>query len=233
MKTAVVTGGNQGLGSGFVECLLGRGWRVYATTRVQTEDLMSHENLTWVELELASDESITNAFETISREIESIDLLINNAGVNKDTATKNHKEKVSTLGFLERQMLLNMFNINAVAPLLMTQKFLPLLQGKPSFVVNISSCRASYHDEFENEFGNYGYRGSKIALNMFTFCSVMDLPENIKTFAVHPGSVRSHMNPTGANEPIERAEKIINITENWREEFNGKFMRYDGNLYPL
>lgn len=233
MKTAVVTGANQGLGSGFVEYLLEQGWKVYATTRVHTEDLISHENLIWVELELSSDESISNAFETISREVDSIDLLINNAGINKDTATKNHKEKVSTLGFLDRELLLSMFNINSVAPLLVTQKFLPLLQGQPSFVINISSCRASYHDEFENEFGNYGYRGSKIALNMFTFCSVKDLPENIKTFAVHPGSVRSMMNPTGANEPIERAEKIIKITESWKEEFNGKFMRYDGSLYPL
>jgi NAD(P)-dependent dehydrogenase (short-subunit alcohol dehydrogenase family) len=233
MKSALVTGGNQGLGLGFVEHLLAEGWQVFATTRTDTSHLMHHPNLKWIQLDLGSDESLLKAFLTVSSEITSLDVLINNSGINKDTATHNHKEKVSTLPSLERDLLLHMFEINTVAPVLMIQKFLPLLTGAPSFVINISSCRASYHDESENEFGNYGYRASKSALNMYTFCLVKDLPMHVKTFAVHPGSVRSRMNPGGTNEPRDQARKIISIIKNWNDDWNGMFMNYDGTPYPL
>ena len=68
---------------------------------------------------------------------------------------------------------------------------------------------------------------------MLTFCSLFDLPKNVKTFAVHPGGVKTDMNPNGEHVPIEQAEKMIAITKNWKEEFNGKFLRFDGTFYPL
>ena len=160
-------------------------------------------------------------------------MIVNNAGVNKDTATNNHKEYVCNLGSLKREDLLKMFDVNSISPLMILQKFPPLLTSDPSFVINISSCRASFHDEFDNSTGNYGYRASKIALNMLTFCSVKDLPSNVKTFAVHPGSVKTNMNQQGDQTPYEQAEKIISITKNWKEEFNGRFLRYNGVEYPL
>ncbi len=233
MKTALVTGANQGIGIGFVEYLLENNWRVFGTTRRDTSSLMQDENLTWLPLELASDDSILKLVETLSQKVDRLDLLINNAGINKDTATNNQKEKVGTLGHLDRSMLLDMFNINAIAPLLLTEKLVPLLKEDPSFVINISSCRASFHDEFENDFGNYGYRASKIALNMFTFCSVKDLPNNVKTFAVHPGTVQSQMNPSGSDKPYDAARKILEIQKHWNDEMNGKYFRYSGELYPL
>jgi NAD(P)-dependent dehydrogenase (short-subunit alcohol dehydrogenase family) len=232
VKSAFITGANQGLGNGFIEHLLDQGWQVFGGVR-KKENLPQKANLVWVELELASDDSIANAVAEIKKKTNQIDLLINNAGINKDTATDNHKEKVGKLGHLERTMLQKMFDINAIAPMRVLQAFLPLLTAPSSFVINISSCRASFHDEFENSFANYGYRASKIALNMMTFVSTYDLPKNIQTFAVHPGNVRSGMNPSGSDDPKLQAEKIMTITKNWNNAWNGKFMRYDGTLYPL
>jgi len=233
MKKALVTGANQGIGSGFVEYLLENNWKVFATTRKETKDVYQHANLTWLPLELTSDKSITHLVEVVTQTVDSLDLLVNNAGINKDTATGNQKEKVGTFGYLDRTMLLEMFNVNAVAPLLLTEKLLPLLTTSPSFVVNISSCRASFHDEFENDFGNYGYRASKVALNMFTFCSVKDLSQNVQTYAVHPGTVQSQMNPGGSDTPYNAAKQILAIRDNWDESMNGRFFRYSGELYPL
>lgn len=236
MKTAFVTGSNQGLGSGFVEYLLDQGMLVFAGARDVTifnQKLKDNPNFRAVSIDVSEDSSIEKAVAEISKEITKLDFLINNAGVNKDTATNNHKEKVTILSKLERQTLLTMFDVNSVAPMIVLQKFLPLLTSNSSFVINISSCRASFHDESENSSGNYGYRASKIALNMFTFCNLFDLPSNIKTFAVHPGNVKTNMNPNGKDLPINQAKKIIEITKNWEEELNGKFLRFDGNLYPL
>ncbi|MCX7928069.1 MAG: SDR family NAD(P)-dependent oxidoreductase [Patescibacteria group bacterium] len=230
---AFVTGASQGLGKAFCEYLSVNGYFVFAGVRdIQRFDL-AHENVCPVVIDVTSDSSISQACEKVREKTNAIDLLINNAGINKDTATFGNKNLVCKLDQLDRGMLLKMFNTNSVSPLMVTKCFLPFLVTDPCFVINISSNRASFHDELPNENANYGYRASKIALNMYTFCSVWDLPKNVKTFAVHPGDMKTHMNPDGVDDPLIQAEKIINITKNWNDEFNGKFLRYSGELYPL
>lgn len=231
MKYALITGANRGLGKGFVEYLADNRYFVFAGMRNIKDQ--ANKNILPLVFDVSSDLSIKKAFETIKSKTDNLDLIVNNAGVNKDTATDNHKEFVCNLGSLKRENLLNMFDVNSISPLMILQEFLPLLKSDPCFVINISSCRASFHDEFENLTGNYGYRASKIALNMLTFCSVKDLQSNIKTFTVHPGGVKTDMNPEGDQMPYDQAEKIISITRNWKDEFNGKFMRWSGEYYPL
>lgn len=232
MKYALITGARQGLGRGFIEHLTVKGFTVFAGLHGETTD-SENDNVRSLSLDVTSDGSIQDAFKKISSVTNTIDILVNNAAVNKDTATGGQKEKVSTLGSIDRDHMDKMFAINAVSPLLVTQTFLPLLTGAPSFVINISSCRASFHDEEGGDLANYGYCASKVALNMLTWRSVKDLPTNIKTFAVHPGNVRSKMNPQGSSLPSEQAAKIISITENWSDSHNGTFLRADGTPYPL
>ena len=233
MKVAAVTGGGKGIGKGFVEYFLDQGFMVFALVREMRSEYTNADRLTYIACDVADDASIAKAKDVIAGKTDHIDVLVNNAGLNKDTATGGKKALVSKLKDLERKYLLDLFNVNTISPLIMVKTFLPLFTGAQSFVINISSCRASYHDEIENTSANYGYRASKTALNMMTFCSVMDLPKSVKTFAVHPGSVKTDMNPEGSQTPYEQAEKIFAITKNWQDDFNGKFMRYDGTLYPL
>lgn len=234
MKSVLITGAGRGLGKGFVEYFLDQEFHVFAGVRggVGLEDLAS-DRLTVLDLDVESDESIETAFATIKSQTDSLAYLINNAGINKNSATANRPELVSRLGSLKREPLLEMFNINSVAPLLLTQTFVPLLNQDLSFVINISSCRASFHDPFSSSWANYGYTASKVALNMYTFHSLFDLPTTIKTFAVHPGDVRTDMNPEGSDDPKEQARKIITITHNWHDELNGRFLNYDGSSFPL
>ena len=231
MKTALVTGANRGLGKGFVEYLVSHGYMVFAGVR-KLDSIVATDKVIPVELDISSDESIKDAFKYISSKTKSLDLVVNNAGVNKVSATNNNKELVSKLDKLDRKSLNIMFDVNAVSPLILTKEFLPLLTSTPSFVINISSCRASFNDEYPNSSGNYGYRASKSALSMLTFCSVMDLPKNVKTFSVHPGDVKTDMNEDGTDLPFDQAKKIIDITNNWKDEMNGRFLRYDGTYYP-
>ncbi len=232
MKYALVTGARQGLGRGFVEHLSESGFTVFAGLHCANTST-DIANVKSIALDVTDDASIRDAYEKILAVTKRIDLVVNNAAVNKDTATNGRKEKVSSIGFLERDMLCEMFNINAVSPLMVTQTFLPLLTGTPSFVINISSCRASFHDEEDEGVANYGYCASKVALNMYTHRLVKELPSHVKTFAVHPGNVLSKMNPEGSELPRDQAAKIYAITENWTESKNGSFLRTDGSLYPL
>ena len=234
MKTVLITGGGRGLGKGFVEYFLREGFVVFAGVRDPKGITPKHKNLNIVTLDIASDESIQNAYTEISRKVDHLDYLINNAGINKDSATGNNKKLVCDLHFLERKILLDMFSINSIAPLIMEKIFLPLLaKSKQAFIVNISSCRSSIKDEFPNTNGNYGYRASKAALNMMTYASTFDLPKNVKTYAVHPGDVKTDMNPEGESDPFVQAQKIIYISKNWKQECNGQFLRFDGTFYPV
>ena len=232
MSTVFITGANRGLGKGFVDYFAEKDDTVFAGMR-NVDESMRSENVIPVSLDISDDNSIKTAFETVRKHTSSIDFIINNAGINKDSATEGHKELVCKLADLDRNSLMKMFDVNSVSSIILTKIFLPLLKSSSSWIINISSCRASFHDKDENGNPNYGYRASKIALNMFTARSIFDLPENIKTFAVHPGSVRSDMNPDGGDEPKVQAEKIISITKNWSDENNGKFFDYNGSLYPL
>lgn len=235
MKTALVTGANRGLGRGFIEYLSDQGVLVFAGARNLNnlpKKLVNRTNVEGVVLDLVSDLSIKKAVKFISKKTDHLNFLINNAGLNKDSATDGKKEKASNLESLDRRVLLKMFNVNSIAPMMLTKECLDLLKKEKSFVINISSARASYNDEDVNYLGNYGYRGSKAALNMMTFASLHDLAENVKTFAVHPGGVKTDMNPVGTDDPYKQAEKIVAITKNWKEKFNGRFLRYNGVFYP-
>lgn len=233
MKTAFITGANRGLGYGFVEHLLSEGYLIFGGTRKVDDTLPARENLFWIECDVMSDESLDKAVLAVQAKAESLNLLINNAGTNKDTIPQGDKDMVSKFGSLDREALLDMFDINAVSPVIATQKFVSLLTAEPSFVINISSARASFHDGHAGSTANYGYAASKVALNMLTFCSENELPKNVRTFAVHPGGVRTDMNPDATNEPVEQAQKIIAITKDWDDDLNGRFLNRDGSLYPL
>ncbi|KKU45932.1 MAG: Short chain dehydrogenase [Microgenomates group bacterium GW2011_GWA2_46_7] len=233
MKYAFITGGGRGLGAGFVEYLSRNGYYVFAGVQTIKPEYKNSDLVEYVKCNVGDDQSITSCVNQVKTKTVNLNLIVNNAGINKDSATDGHKEQVCTLGQLKRDKLLSMMNINAISPLMVVQAFHDLLMGSPSFVINISSDRASYHDEYDNPTGNYGYRASKAAQNMFTFCSTTDLPPNVKIFAVHPGNVKTDMNPGGSQQPVNQAEKIMTITTEWKDEYNGKFMRWDGNYYPL
>jgi NAD(P)-dependent dehydrogenase (short-subunit alcohol dehydrogenase family) len=233
MKSAFITGANRGLGYGFVEHLLSQGFLVFAGTRKITDTLPQRENLVWVEFDVTNDASIDKAVEVVKAKTDGLTFLINNAGVNKDTIPEGNKDLVSKLGHLDRRALMNMFDINSISPVIITQKFLPLLNSELCYVINISSARASFHDGHAGSTANYGYAASKVALNMLTFCSEVELAKNVRTFAVNPGGVKTDMNPDGPNEPIKKAEKIIGLADNWKVEYNGQFVNHDGTLYPL
>lgn len=232
MKTALITGANRGLGKGFTEFLLSEGYIVFAGARDISTISSNNSNLIPIRLDVSDDNQIKSSFKEVNSQIDSLDFIINSAGLNKNSAVKN-KKLVCSLKDLDRDALLHMFNINAVSPMLLIKYFLPLLTSKPSFVINISSNRASFHDEMENYSANYGYRASKVALNMFTYASLLDLPETVKTFAVHPGSVKTDINPRGTISPLDAAMKIMSIPNNWTNALNGKYLNNDGTLHPV
>src|SRR5208282_6355964 len=108
-KTILITGANRGIGRALVEEALRRGAKkVYAGTRgaLQHPD----KRVTPLTLDVTNEEQIQAAVE----EVESLDILINNAGVSPF-------DDLSDRRVLEQQLAVNLFG-----PYNVTQAFLPL-----------------------------------------------------------------------------------------------------------
>jgi len=124
-KVVLVTGGNRGIGQALVEEALRRGAkRVYAGTRQP----LTHPDGRVTPLIL----DVTNAAQTQSAvdKVESLDVLINNAGIAL-------YDDLSDRAALERHLAVNLFGTYGV-----TRAFLPLLARSRGAIVNNISTMA-------------------------------------------------------------------------------------------
>ena len=88
-KRALITGGNKGIGFAIIQGLLAEGFDVILAARsldkakTAIEQLQS-SNIRAVELDVSDDDSIDAAAQNLGQEIDSLDVLINNAGIYPD-----------------------------------------------------------------------------------------------------------------------------------------------------
>jgi NAD(P)-dependent dehydrogenase (short-subunit alcohol dehydrogenase family) len=124
-KTVLVTGANRGIGQALVEEALRRGAkRVYAGTRQPLAH--ADERVTPLTLDVTNAAQIQAAVESV----ESLDILINNAGVAL-------YDDLSDRAAIEQSLAVNLFGTWGV-----TQAFLPLLTRSRGTIVNNVSTMA-------------------------------------------------------------------------------------------
>jgi len=82
-KTAIVTGGSQGIGAGLVQAFLDRGYNVVASSRNITKSgaFEASEKLALVDGSIAEAATATKIAEVAMSRFGSIDALVNNAGI--------------------------------------------------------------------------------------------------------------------------------------------------------
>jgi NAD(P)-dependent dehydrogenase (short-subunit alcohol dehydrogenase family) len=124
-RTVLVTGANRGIGRALVEEALSRGAkRVYVGTRQPLAH--SDGRVTPLTLDVTNAAQIQSAVD----EVNSLDILINNAGLAL-------YDDLSDRSVLERHLAVNLFGMYAV-----TQAFLPLLTRSRGAIVNNLSVNA-------------------------------------------------------------------------------------------
>jgi NAD(P)-dependent dehydrogenase (short-subunit alcohol dehydrogenase family) len=161
----MITGANRGIGLELSRQLAARGEQVFATCRdpAAARDLSAlrdeyADRLRITALDVADPRAIDAACAEISHHTPTLDLLINNAGV------QPHGERPGTL---DAAVLMDTFATNAVGPILVAQACLGLLRGgdRPC-IVNVTSQMGSLARKSSG--GSYSYCGSKAALNMMS-----------------------------------------------------------------
>ena len=172
-KTILITGANRGIGRALLDEALHRGAKmVYAGTRTAFQ----HPDKRVKPLTL----DVTNAsqIERAAREIDTLDVLINNAGV-------AIYDDLSNLEVIERHLAVNLFG-----PLNMTRAFLPLLKRSKGAIINNLSLAALAPLPVIP-----GYSISKAALsNMTQSLRAFVAGQGVSVHAVFLGPVDTEMN---------------------------------------
>lgn len=131
---ALVTGANKGIGLEIVRQLAARRWTVFLTARrlSSSKRTAMDPSIRSILLDVTNQESIAAAVSTVSRIVDHLDVLINNAGI-------LDPEDASILD-LPAERLRRMVETNTIGPLLVTQAFLPLIRKSAAGrIINVSS----------------------------------------------------------------------------------------------
>lgn len=230
MQNIFITGANRGIGFAIVEAYLASSYvHIFATCRQPDKAIALNklreqysDSLTIVPLEVTSQESIDSALDLVQSKIDSLDILINNAGVD------NGNQSLETI---TPEMMIETYSINTIAPLMISKAFLPLLKDGAK-LIHTSSSMASLANRTYG--GNYAYCSSKAALNMMMRGLASDLRSSgIITIALDPGWVRTDMGGQSASlSPQQSSDGVISVIDNLTKQDNGRYLVYDGSEHP-
>ena len=211
-KNVVITGANRGIGLAMAKICQQRGDTVYALCRQSSSELSSLDVHVIEQIEIATEAGIARAQSALSG--INIDLLINNAGILRD----------ESLTDFNKETIVEQFNVNAVAPIALTQALLDNLSSN-SKVALITSRMGSITDNTSG--GRYGYRMSK-ALS----------PKQIAVGIYHPGYVKTDMvnvqgqTSNGDITSTEAAMRLLTLMADLTMSESGVFKHSNGEILP-
>lgn len=226
----LVTGANRGIGLELVRQLLDQGNRVFAACRQPAEaealrelGAKAGDRLVVVALDVSDPASIEACYATVAAYTDTLDVLINNAGIGGSAA----------LGSITQEALLKAYTVNAAGPILMAQQFLPLLKaGDTKKIINVSTGIGSIGNRTWG--GLYEYTASKAGLNMLNKNLSLDTADDgITTIVLDPGWVQTDMGgPNAEITPQESVGGILSVLASLTPADSGKFYHYSGSEIP-
>ncbi len=197
-KTALIIGASRGLGLGLAKQFSSEGWQVIATVRnPQQAEALSQTPQSHVEaLDMADASSVEELAKRLSG--TKLDVLFVNAGVagpQDKPATQVNEAEVGQLFFT-----------NAVAPVRLAERLLPLVNPDQGVIVFMSSILGSV--ESGPGMGMDLYGASKAALNHMTRTFVAKLGETrLTVLSMHPGWVKTDMGGDQAPLDVETSSR--------------------------
>ncbi len=238
MQRVLITGAGRGIGLELARQYAARGDYVLAGCRdierapgLRALVDQHRDQVSVLPLEVTASASLTSAIQQAHREVEGLDILINNAAINPGDATVAGPDGQR---LLDDTSTLEVFNINVVAPVRVAQAFTALLtRGTTPRVVNISSGSGSLTYATDGGDG-YSYAASKAALNMMTRTYAWTVrDQGITAVMIDPGWVKTDMGGAGAAlEPEESVRGLLSVIDGLTPKDAGRFLRYDGSEVP-
>ena len=220
MATFLVTGANRGIGLEYCRQLKARGDDVVAVCRQSSDEL---EGL-GVRVEAGLELSDSQAIDDLVQRLDGLPLdgVILNAGILQSMGLMD----------LDPDGIRRQFEVNALAPLLLARALVDQMPSGAKLVL-MTSRMGSIDDNSSG--GSYGYRMSKVALNMVGKSLAIDLePRGIAVAILHPGLVRTRMirfNPSGIP-PEQSVKGLLARIDGLTLATSGSFWHANGELLP-
>jgi NAD(P)-dependent dehydrogenase (short-subunit alcohol dehydrogenase family) len=177
-KTALITGGNSGIGLATAKRFVNEGAYVFITGRRDPELAAAVKeigrNVTGVQGDVSNLADLDRLFAQIKREKGKLDIVFANAGV----------ARFAALGTITQNLYDSIFDINVKGLLFTVQKALPLLPDGASIILNASIVASKGLP------ANSVYSATKAAIRSFARTWTTDLKDRrIRVNAVSPGSI--------------------------------------------
>ena len=220
MATFLVTGANRGIGLEYCRQLKARGEDVVAVCRQASDELESLGVRVEAGLELSDSEAINDLVQRLEGLL--LDGVILNAGILQSMGLTD----------LDPDGIRRQFEVNALAPLLLARVLVDQMPRGAKLVL-MTSRMGSIDDNTSG--GSYGYRMSKVALNMAGKSLAIDLePRGIAVAILHPGLVRTRMirfNPSGIP-PEQSVKGLLARLDGLTMSTSGSFWHANGDSLP-
>ena len=213
-KTALITGANKGIGREIARQLGHKGYSIWLGCRDAERGEQAAAGLRGegldarvLALDVTSDASVRAAAVTYGKTSDTLDVLVNNAGV----ATGGYA--APTEASLDDMHAV--YEVNVFGPVRVTQAFVRFLrnagQGR---IVMMSSSLGSIGEQVDLTSATYGvnllgYNSSKSALNMITVAFAKELAAHgIKVNAANPGYVATDLNGNQGYRRVEQGAAV-------------------------
>jgi NAD(P)-dependent dehydrogenase (short-subunit alcohol dehydrogenase family) len=209
-RTALVTGGNRGIGLEICRQLAGQGIQVVLTARDLSQaeaaarelDRAAPGAVTALRMDATDEESVVAAFKEVDERLGGTDILVNNAGIAIDGP--EHRASAPDFERVHRTLETNLFGSwrcsVAAIPGMRARGY-----GR---IVNLTSTMASL--ELTKTPASPAYRISKSGLNMLTRLLAAELAgTGVLVNAASPGYTRTDMSPDATRDVADGSDTPV------------------------
>jgi NAD(P)-dependent dehydrogenase (short-subunit alcohol dehydrogenase family) len=224
----LITGASRGLGHALTREYLARGARVFAGVRdpARAPELraLAADNLVVVPLDVRAERDIRAAAELVVSVSGGLDRLVNNAGIMHES---------TGLAEVDGERTRDLLHVNTVGPLLVAQRFLPLLRPGGR-LVNITMPTRPIAD-VARATTNHAYIASRYALNALTRMIAVEFAGTERIVAaLWPGHLRTDMSHHAeeATPLAEAVPGVVDLVERLGPADHGACLMPDGSHFP-
>ncbi|QIH75203.1 SDR family oxidoreductase [Macrococcoides canis] len=213
-KVAIVTGGSSGIGKEIVLSLLAQEAIVYNADLRDSE--VEHDRYHFIQTDVGNADNVKETVSKVYQNEKSIDILINNAGINLPRLLVDVKGEKPEYEINSKDLDL-MFNVNLKGPVFFSQEVGKYFTKQNSgVIVNVASEAGQEGSE-----GQSIYAATKAALIGFTRSWAKELGKyNIRVVAIAPGILEE----TGLRTP--QYEEALAYTRNTTvDKLNGDYSK--------
>lgn len=193
-KIVLITGGSSGIGRAMVAAFAKEGSKVvftYNTKAKEAEDVAKENSALAVKVDLHSEKDMENLFTGIQEKFGILDVLINNAGINRPR------------GLFDPNDWREIFQVNLFSVVFCTGKAVELMKNGGK-ILNTSSIYAEGKACYK---GIAPYGASKAAISHYTQMLAKNLAPNILVNAIAPGYVKTPLWKNTSEEEFEESGK--------------------------